>query len=507
LQTGRGLTKILTIAALKEQLRMAATDHDPPIKPQLGFWDSVSIMVGIVIGTTIYEMPPDIAKNMTTPWGVIGVWALGGLLSLIGALCYAELASTYPRMGGDYVYLTRAFGPWLGFLFGWAQLAVILTASTGSMAFVFGRYGVKLWHLDAGAAVGFALAAVLIFSLLNIAGVVFGKGAQNILSATKIIGLAAILLAGFLKGQSGTFAIDERPMTGFGGFGLAMIFVLYGYGGWNDMAFVAADLRNRKDIVRSLLIGTAAITLFYLLVNAAYIVGLGYDNLRKSEAVASDVLHLLLGDFGASAMAILVMISALGAVNGLIFAGTRVYASLGAEHSVFAWLGRWNPRLGSPIGALVAQAAITLGMIFVVGTDAGRAAIDQLWAAFGWKAIAWGKFGGGFAMLVSATAPVFWTFFLLTGISLFVLRIKDRGIERPFSLPVPLFPVLPLVFCGTCVYMLYSSVKWAEELSLIGVVPLAAGVPLYFVSKRQPAAADEPLADMPAPEPTVPTLE
>src|SRR5262249_44908646 len=181
------------------------------------------------------------------------------------------------------------------------------------------------------------------------------------------------------------------------------------------------------------------ITVIYVLVNAAYIVGLGFDNLRNSKAVASDVLHLLMGNFGANGMAILVMISALGAVNGLIFAGSRVYAPLGAQHSVFAALGRWHPRLGSAGWGLVAPGAIALSMIFVVGTEQGRGAIDQIWTTCGFQAIPWGKFdGSGFTMLVSATAPVFWAFFLLTGISLFVLRWLDQGIERPFSLPVPL---------------------------------------------------------------------
>jgi len=456
-----------------------------PVKPQLGLWDAVSIMVGIVIGTTIYEMPPTIAKNVTTPWAVMGVWALGGLLSLIGALCYAELASTYPRMGGDYVYLSRAFGPWMGFLFGWAQLAVILTASTGSMAFVFGRYAVNLWDLPQAMGVGFALGAVVAFSAINILGVVLGKGTQNLLSATKIIGLGGILLAGFLWGQPAMFAIEARPMTGFGGFGLAMIFVLYGYGGWNDMAFVAAELRDRRNIPRALLLGTCLITAVYLLVNAAYITALGFDEVRKSEAVAADVLARVLGKYGAMGMSLLVMISALGAVNGLIFTGTRVYASLGAEHSVFAWLGRWHPRLGSPLWALLAHAIITLSMIFIVGTDGGRATMDGLWSQMGWEAISWGKFGGGFGMLVSCTAPVFWVFFLLTGVSLFVLRFKDRNIERPFALAVPWYPILPVVFCATCIYMLYSSLTWAGVLSLVGFVPLLLGVPLYFFSSHQ----------------------
>ena len=468
-----------------------ADETTQAVKPQLGFWDAVSIMVGIVIGTTIYEMPPTIAKTLPGPWWVLGAWALGGVLSVIGAFCYAELASTYPRMGGDYVYLTRAFGSFVGFLFGWAQLAVILTASTGSMAFVFGRYAVNLWGMSADATVVFALAAVLAFTLLNLGGVVLGKQTQNLLSATKVLGLGAILIAGLAMGQSGTFGIEERKPI-FGGFDLAMIFVLYGYGGWNDMAFVAADLKDRRNITRSLLLGTLLITAIYLLINAAYIVGLGFDELRNSEAVASDVLRLMLGNVGANVMSVLVMISALGAVNGLIFAGTRVYAPLGAEHSIFAALGRWHPRWGSPIWALAAQGAIALGMIFIVGTEGGRAAIDSVWNGVGRPPIPWGKFGNsGFTMLVSATAPVFWAFFLLTGVSFFVLRFKDPDVERPFKLPMPAYPILPLIFCAFCIWMLYRSAIFAEDLAVIGVLPLLAAVPMYFLSTHRPSVVSD----------------
>ena len=196
-------------------------EQSQPIKPQLGLWDAVSIMVGIVIGASIYESPPLVFNNVTGPaWG-LGVWVLGGALSLIGALCYAELASTYPRMGGDYVYLSRAFGPWAGFLFGWAQLAVVITASIGSMAFVFGRYATELWpegpaqlaqavadgigahqvfeSSGEASTVAYAVLAVVVLSLMNVLGVVLGKGTQNILSVAKVAGMAAI--AGYIIGH------------------------------------------------------------------------------------------------------------------------------------------------------------------------------------------------------------------------------------------------------------------------------------------------------------------
>src|SRR3712207_381071 len=150
-----------------------------PVQAQLGLWDAISIIIGIVIGAGIYETPPLVFQQVSGPWMGLGVWALGGVLSLIGALCYSELASTYPRSGGDYVYLTRAYGPWAGFLFGWSQLAVLMTGSIGMMAFIFANYAVKLWNLGPTSEYIFAVAAVLLLTLTNITGVMLGKRTQN----------------------------------------------------------------------------------------------------------------------------------------------------------------------------------------------------------------------------------------------------------------------------------------------------------------------------------------
>ena len=452
---------------------------------RLGVWDGVSIIVGIVVGVTIFKAPPLIFSNVSGPIQGLAAWGLGGLLSLIGALCYAELASTYPRAGGDYVYLTRAYGRLTGFLFGWAQLSVILTGSIGAMAYVFSDYAVEFWSQSGGSEIGawYAAAAVAGLSLVNGLGVLMSKGIQNILTLAKVLGLVAICAAGLWATDGGIAPPLDTPEGSGLGFGFAMIFVLYAYGGWNDAAFVAADVRDpQRNIARVLLYGTGMIVIIYLLINAAFLSALGFEGLRASSAPAIDVLEPWLGQWGGRSMGVLVMASALGAINGLIFTGSRIYASAGEDHRLFARLGRWNPRLGAPLWSLAVQAVFGLSMILGVGTEVGRTSFDVFMKGIGLSALPWERFGGGFDVLVAGTAPVFWLFFLLTGLSLFVLRRKDRDIERPFS--VPFYPWVPIVFCSTSVYMLWSALDYARALSLIGIVPLLLGLVLYGWSER-----------------------
>jgi amino acid transporter len=447
----------------------------------LGLWDAVSIIVGIVVGTAIFKTPQFVFSNVHGPWQGIGCWVLGGVLALIGSLCYAELATTYPRMGGDYVYLTRAYGRSVGFFFGWAQLAVILTGSIGAMAYAFSDYALALWEkLDPSWSVWLAVGPVVALTALNLLGVVFGKSVQNLLSAVKVLGLGGIVVAGLVWGGDASLSV-EKPMAG-AGFGLAMVFVLYAYGGWNDAAFVAAEVRHQhRNIPRALILGTGGITLIYVLVNLAYLWGLGFEGVRAASAPAADVAQLALGPWGSKLISLLVMLSALGAINGLIFTGSRIYVSLGADHRAFAWLGRWNARRAAPVRSLLAQTAIALLLIVTVGTTAGQKAVDSALEFCGLSPLPWADYFGGFNTLVAATAPVFWAFFLLTGFSLFILRAKDHDIERPFS--APFYPIEPILFCGMCYYMLFSAIDYAKGLSLVGLVPLAIGLPLYWISQ------------------------
>ncbi len=447
----------------------------------LSWVDAASIIVGIVVGTAIFKSPTLVFQNVAGPWQALGVWTLGGVLSLIGALCYAELATTYPRSGGDYHYLTTAFGRSIGFLFGWAQLAVILTGSIASMAYAFGDYAVRLWELPETATHWLAVVSVIVLSIVNVFGILVGKRLQNLLTTIKLVGLLGIVGAGMLYGSVPTETISydlKGP-----GFGLAMVFVLYAFGGWNDAAFVAAEVQDRRrNIPRALFVGIGVITLVYLLVNSAYMLVLGFDGARQTFTPATDVMLRAVGPAGGRAISLLVMASALGAVNGLILTGSRVYASLGADHSLFSWLGRWSGRRGAPAVSLVVQALIALLLIAAVGTSQGQAVIDSVVGLANLDGLPWQKYGGGFNTLVAGTAPVFWMFFLLTGFAFFRLRFRDPDRERPFR--TPWYPLPPLVFCSVCAFMLYSSLDWARGLAVIGLLPLGLGVPLYAVSQR-----------------------
>jgi len=449
----------------------------------LSLWDAVSLIVGVVIGAGIYETAPIVFANVSGPGTALLVWLLGGALSLVGACCYAELASTYPRSGGDYVYLRRAFGPLAGFLFGWSQLAVILTGSIGMMAYVFADY-LSVFGAESDASrTGFAALAVIVLTLLNAFSVGASKRTQNLLTFVKVAGLSAVALVGF------TWALRTAPGTalapraqGETSLGLALILVLYTYGGWNDAAFVAAEVRKRRDIARALLLGTALITLIYVTVNAAFLAVLGFEGAQSSRAIAADVLRRPFGETGAALISVLVIVSALGAVNALILTGARVHSGLGADFSALAVLGRWSRKRRSPVAALLAQGAVALSLIGLVGTAPGRGAVDAMLRGLGITPVTWSGHGG-FDTLLRCTAPVFWLFFLLTGISMLVLRHRDRDIPRPFR--APLHPLLPLVFSGTCLYMLVSAVDYAGHLTIAGVVLMLLGLPLYFASKQR----------------------
>lgn len=462
-----------------------------PSRPmaKLSTWDTVSVIVGIVIGAGIYETPPLIFGTLSSATWAMVAWTVGGLLCLNGAFTYAELASTYPRSGGDYVYLTRAFGSWVGFLFGWAQLAVILTGNIGMMAYVFADYAAKLVSFGPATTLVYAISAVIVLTALNVLGIPVGKPVQNVLSSAKLLGLAAVVIAGLLlatptEGAAETVAAAAEQAdagTTWQTFAFALVLVFITYGGWNDAAFFVAEMHEGRRIIKALTLGILIIMATYLLVNVAYLRALGWQGARDSQAIAADAMHNAVGAVGATAVTVLVMISALGALNGLIFAGSRVYAAVGEDHRLFAVLARKNPRFGSPIWSLVIQAGVTLCLVVLVSSAAGQSLLDGAFARAGLPAVEWvGR--GGFETLLRCTAPIFWLFFLLTSLALFVLRYREPGIERPFT--APLYPLCPLLFAATCAYMLYSGAQYAGSLAWVGGTLLVVGLPVYWVSQR-----------------------
>jgi amino acid transporter len=457
-----------------------------PIAPKLGLWDAVSLIVGIVVGTSIFRSTATIFDNAGGPWTAMGLWMLGGMLAWCGAVCYAELATTYPRDGGDYEYLNRAFGRWCGFLFGWAQLVCVISGNIAIMAYAFADYAARLWPACEKFAILLTAGSVVVLSLLNAFGIVAGKIVQNLLTALKVVGIVGIMVAGLWAtgGHSGSLVVTKA--AGEGNISLALVFVLFTYGGWTHAAYVAAEVRDqRRNLPRALIFGIVGIALIYLAINGTYLAALGFDAARQARTPAADVMEAACGPWGTRVMSLLVMLSALGAINGMILTGTRIYAVWGSDYRAIAWLGTWNRETAAPLGAIAAQAVIAVLLIATVGTTAGRAAFDRALHLLSIDGLPWEEYHGGFETLVAGSAPVYWLLTLLTGVAVFVLRARDKQIERPFR--VPLFPLPAIAFCTTCAYLLCSSVRYAGWLSLIGIVPTASGLVAWLALRNHRA--------------------
>jgi basic amino acid/polyamine antiporter, APA family len=440
---------------------------------ELTLFDSTCIIVGIIIGSGVYRTSPDVACLAPNVAWLIGLWLLGGALSLIGAACYAELATAYPAEGGDYVYLTRALGRAVGFLFAWCQLWIVRPGSIGVMAFAFAEFANQIWPQAQGAAatyvlVAYSAASIVALTAVNLLGVREGKWTQNVLTVAKVAGLAAIVAVGFAH-PAPTTALPPTTSAGFplSDFGLAMVFVLFAYGGWNEMAFVSAEVKEpQKNIVRALLIGTLAVTAIYVLVNLAFLRAVGLEGTRRAT-VAADVLTLGIGPWAGRAISALICISALGAINGQIFTGSRIYYAMGNDHRLYAWLGRWNARRGTPVCSLLIQGAITLAL-----------------------AVWFGLSRNGFESMVKFTTPGFWFFMALVGASVVLLRQRDPEVSRPYR--VPGYPLTPVIFSIACGFMVYSGVSYAianrswEAIWSIAIL-LAGVVMSLFRSKPTPS--------------------
>jgi amino acid transporter len=421
--------------------------------------DGIALIVGVVVGTGIFKTPSLIAANTGDPLAFFLAWFLGGLVSLIGALCYAELAVTYPHSGGDYHYLSRAFGRDVAFLFGWARMTVIQPGSIAMLAFVFGDYLSQLLPSFLGPSLC-AILAVVIMTALNVMGTQQGTRTQNILTAAKVIGLAAVLVAGTAFAPPLPTITESAPHAG-GSFGLAMVFVLLTFGGWNEAAYISAELRTgKRTMVHVLLGGIAAITVIYFLAGFAYLTGLGLDAMSRSEVVAADLMRKVFGEEGAGFVSFLIAVSALGAINATIFTGARTTYALGRDFPLFGALGRWREKTNTPANALLLQGAIATVLVLL-------GALTRK----------------GFVTMVEFTAPIFWLFFLLTGISLFVLRRREPEVPRTFT--VPLYPLIPLAFCASCAYMLRASVAYTGIGALAGLVVFFTGALFLLLARTK----------------------
>jgi basic amino acid/polyamine antiporter, APA family len=421
-------------------------------KPALRMTDAIALIVGIVVGAGIFRTPSVVAANTNSAVMFLLVWAFGGLVSLVGALCYAELTTTFPHTGGDYHFIFRAYGRRLAFLFAWARMSVIQTGSIALLAFIIGDYLTQIYSLGSYSSAIYAALVIIMLTGINIIGVNLGIGTQKLFTTVEVSGVLLITIAGFFFAPAGPIQVPiaeaSVPTTSLG---MAMVFVLLTFGGWNEAAYISAELRSgRKGMAKALIMGIIIITVIYLLVNLSYLKVLGLNGMAKSNAVAGDLMRVTFGEGGVVLIGFLVAVSALTSVNATIFTGARTNYALGRDFMVFRAIGKWNDKASSPVNAFLVQGVISLALLGL--------------GLFTRK---------GFETIIEYTAPVFWFFFLMVGIALFVLRIKEPHLERPFR--VPLYPVTPLIFCLSSVYLLYSSLVYTGLGALVGIGVLMTG--------------------------------
>jgi amino acid transporter len=348
-------------------------------------------------------------------------------------------------------------------------MTVIQTGAIAAVSFVFGDYASEIYSFGEKSSAIWAAIGVVVLTLVNFVGTLHSKLMQKVMEITLIAALIGMAIAALVVGGPVQTQPAQPVDPGKLSYGLAMVFVLLTYGGWNEAAYIAGEVRDaRRNMTRILVWGIVAVTALYMLVNVGYLVALGMTGMAQSKAVAADVMRMVAGDKGAIVLALIVCVSAFTTMNAAIFTGARTNFALGQDYRLFGFLGNWRERGSTPANALILQGVVSLLLVYVGSTTPD-----------------------GFNAMVAYTSPVFWTFFLLTGITLFVFRA--RGGEAP-AFKVPLFPLTPLIFIGTCAYMLWSSIDYIRnpifgpkfgDMVLGGIVIMAVGIPMYWLARRK----------------------
>ncbi len=435
----------------------------------LSVLDGVAVLVGVVVGVGIFGFLPLVAQHADSSATYIALWLAGGVLMLVGALCYAELGASCPSEGGEYHYLCLAWGNRLGLMFAWARGTVIQTGAIAVVAFIYGDYAPRLLPLgDHGGALHAAFSVVLL-TTLNVLGTRQSKRIQVVLSGLTLLALTTLMFAGLLAPeQTKPEPVIEPIDGGIGMLGMGMVFVLLTYGGWNETAYLSGELRDPgRNMSRVLLLGTVVVTLLYLLSNIALLQIFGLQALRQSDAIGADLLEVVTGSWAAQGLSLLICLTALSTINATILTGARVYYALGRDVPRLGMLGAWNERGSTPVRALLVQAAITLLLILF-------GALSQ----------------SGVQAMVAYTAPAFWFFMCMTALSLLRLRKLQPDAPRPFK--VPFYPALPLIFAASCLALFISSTLYAGAGALLGLLVLASGLPLLLMRGTTPAAQTRP---------------
>ncbi len=431
------------------------------LKRQLGLLDATMINVGTIIASAIFLVPSAVALQLHATFSMVLVWVAGGIVSLLGALSLAELGAALPQAGGAFVYLTRAFGPVWGYLYGWANGTVINPASIAAIAVGFASYLAVFVPLSPWGIRGVAISSILGLTALNALGVRAGARTQNVLTLTKIGIMGALIVIGFALpgGSSANFAPlwPSQPLSALvRPFGLAMVAVLWAYDGWVETTYVAGEVNDPGRILpRAIILSTLLAMVLYTAVTAAYAYVLSPVAMASSTLVARDAARVNLGAAGAQLVAVAIIVSTLGANNGIVLTSARIPYAMARDGLLPRWLGGVHARFLTPVPSLLVQAGISC-VLTLTGT------YDQLFT------------------YVIFTEFLFYA--LICG-AVIRLRVVEPNLPRPYRAWG--YPVTPLVFIAFAAYLVGNTVIEQPRDALVGGGIILLGVPVYWMMRRR----------------------
>ncbi len=434
----------------------------PSLRRVLGVFDGVAVLVGITIGAGIFTAPQIVARYQSTFSQIIVFWIVAGLFVFIGGLIYAELGTRLPNTGGEYVYLHRAFGPFVGFMFGWAQLFIIRTSPAAGLSLAAADYLGHFVPLQGVAHTAVALAIIALLGGINYVGIRQASIFQNLTTFIKVFGLLALVVAGVIQLGDHVSLLHTRAeptatLGPLGNIGALMMLVIFSYLGWDRVGYVAGEMKNpRRDIPLSLFYGLLLIFLLYVSANFVYHATLGMEGVRASKIVASDAATVLFGPIGAGFVTLLVIISCIGSTNGTTMAAPRVYYAMAHDGLFFRWLDYVHPRFRTPSRAVLAHCGWAAVILLV------RQNFQDIVA------------GMTFAVLI---------FYVMTTLALFKLRRKGVGEEDCFR--VPMYPYLPALYLLGLVVLICVRGIFEWQNSLMDLAFIATGLPFALVWVRR----------------------
>jgi len=454
----------------------AAVSAPPQLLRALGWWEAIAIVIGIMVGTGIFIVPAQITRSMGTRDAALCVWAVTGVLSLFGALSFAELAAMMPQAGGQYVYLREAYGPLTGYLCGWSFFVAAQTGGISVLAVGFAEYAHEFLPLTPWEQKAVAAASIALLTAVNYRGVREGGILQSILTGLKLGALAVIILLGYVlvKGLPGGPAELAVP-TGHrfaASFGVAMVGAFWAYEGWNACTFAAGEVkRPERNVPLALILGTGAVIILYLLLNLVYYHVLPMDQVARSSRVGADAAVRIFGRTGSYLVSLLIIISTLGSLNGSILAAPRVYYAMARDGLFFRWCARVHPRFHTPHIALLVQGAWAIIMV-AAGT------YEQL-----------------FTYVIFAA----FVFHALTALAVIVLRRTRPDAPRPYR--VFGYPYVPIIFVLGSAWFLVNTLREEPLEAGCGAIMLGVGAVVYWFWKRKATPGANP-GDSPPLSPT-----